>query len=92
MITISCPTCRRQVPSRARSCPGCGKALARREVGWLQKAQPGPLIVAVEQENVVGPVFNDVQIAFGRFSMADRMPIELTKQEDGHVQSLGQLL
>ncbi len=54
MILIDCPTCRRQVPERARTCRGCGKPLPREAVPWIRKHLLPTLVVLVLGASFVG--------------------------------------
>ncbi len=54
MILIDCPTCRRQVPERARTCQGCGKPLPRAEVPWIRKHLLPNVVVLVLGASFVG--------------------------------------
>ncbi len=54
MILIDCPTCRRQVPAKARTCRGCGKPLPREGVPWIQKHLLPNLVVLVLGVSFVG--------------------------------------
>ena len=53
MILIDCPTCRRQVPEKARTCPGCGKALKKLEVNWTQRRFLTDLLVLVSATSFI---------------------------------------
>ncbi len=54
MILIDCPTCRRQVPERARTCRGCGKPLPREGVPWVRKHLLPNVVVLVLGVSFVG--------------------------------------
>lgn len=54
MILIDCPTCRRQVPERARTCLGCGKPLPREKVPWIRKHLLPNVVVLVLGASFVG--------------------------------------
>ena len=54
MILIDCPTCRRQVPEKARTCRGCGKPLPREGVPWIRKHLLPNVVVLVLGASFVG--------------------------------------
>lgn len=53
MILIDCPTCRRRVPEKTRTCPGCGKKVKRLEVGWTERRFLTDLVVLVSATSFI---------------------------------------